>query len=371
MQRWISLLAVILVLQLALAAVLGTRRNPLAAATPSTPLLAATVKDADRVIIEAKPASGAAADSARVELVRQQGKWILPGYFNAPADGARLQLLLARLSGLKRGLPIATSPASLRRFKLVDDDFERRLQFDQGSKPLATLYVGSSPGLRKSDARTAQDHAVYAVDLATYELPTQSSDWFDGDLLRRDPASIVELDVTREPHDSFELLRQPAAAKDKSASQWSDPTLAAGKQLDVAHVDALVQAVAQLHAQGVLGTEMNPQWQQEHPQLTLTLKDAPGQTATWTLSKPSFGEDYVLKSSVYPWYLSIDAVNAKALLDDSAPAALLAGPAATHAAAAAPTAAAPATPAAAAPTSAAPATAAPAKSAPAGAGAAH
>ncbi len=327
MQRWIRVLTVLLVLQLLVAAGLAARKGRFGAVTPDAPLLPAAIATADHIVIEARPAVGAVADSARVELLKQQDHWILPGYFNAPASGPKVADLLHRLVAVKRGLPIATSPAALQRFKVVDQDFERRLQFDQGGKLLGTLYIGSSPGLRKSDARTAQDRAVYAVDLPAYEFPAKPGDWFDGDLLKREAASIAEIEVSHGEHAGFRLVRQVAAGN--SPAGWLDPALPPGEKVDPARADALANAVAQLHVDAILGTEALPAWQQDHPLLSLALKDGKGQSTAWTLSKPSSGDFYVLKSSAYPWYLSVSAFNAKPLLDASSRDALLA-PAGSH-----------------------------------------
>jgi len=177
-----TLLAVVLVLQLALALLLFLRRDPLAGSTSVTLLLPPdVVRNADHVVIEAKSAAQPATSgdavpggATRLELVKKNGAWVLPASFDAPAAGAKVSALLDRLSGLKRGLPIATSEAALKRFKLVDADFERRLVLSAGDKALATIYFGSSPGPRKSDARLSSDKAVYSVDLPTYELPTDN-----------------------------------------------------------------------------------------------------------------------------------------------------------------------------------------------------
>ncbi|HEY6451521.1 MAG TPA: DUF4340 domain-containing protein [Steroidobacteraceae bacterium] len=315
----------ILALQLVLAGVLATRRNPLAG-VPSDALLLlpSTLASADELLIEGQPGSGAASDSARVELSKKDGTWVLPGYFNAPADAGKVTELLSRLGTIKRGLPIATTEAALRRFKLVDSDFERRLVFRRGGRTLSTLYVGSSPGLRKSDARTAADRAVYVVDLPTYELPTQASEWLNGDVLRGEADKLVELDVANAAHDNIQL-RRPKAQESASASagagagadSWTDPALAAGKQVDTSHADALARDVAQMRVDGVLGTEAKPGWQQDHPALTLKLQNDTAHSVDWTLSKPQSGDYYVLKSSAHPWFFSVNSSVAKQMIDAS------------------------------------------------------
>jgi uncharacterized protein DUF4340 len=332
MRRAIVPLTTVLALQLLLALLLVMRHDPLAAKTGDTPLIVATaIKDADRLVIEGKPAAGAAVDSASVTFARKDGTWVLPTAFDAPADGARLNGLLDRLGALKRGLPIATSEAALRRFKVVDADFERKLVLSAGDKTLDTIYLGSSPGLRKSDARASTDRAVYAVDLPIYELPTDLAAWLSPDLLRADTDHLAALEVTN-GSDKTQLQKQTAAATSSGAQPapsatgagvWVDPALPATEHLDTARVEALAQDIQQLRAEAVLGTTGKPEWQQEHPAVTLKLQDDKAHAVDWTLSKPSSGDYYVLKSSAHPWYFSVSSTLGKQLVDGSARGALI------------------------------------------------
>jgi len=349
MRRGMTTLVVILVLQLALALLLFTRRDPLAGVTSDALLLPSdAVKSADRLVIESKPAEpkpaepkpaagGAGAEgvgaattpaSTRIELTKKNDVWVLPGSFDAPAEGSKVSALLDRLATLKRGLPIATSEAAQRRFKVVDSDFERRLVLSAGDKTLGTVYFGASPGLRKSDARTAADRAVYAVDLPTYELPTDAGAWLNADLLRGDTDKLAELDVANgtaalaaRAQKPLQLVRKKGA--DKQPDTWTDPALTGDQRLDSAHVETLVEQVGQLHVDAVLGTAAAPDWQQEHPLLTLTFKNEQAHSAEWTLSKPASGDYYILKSSSQPWFFSLSATLGKQLLEAAGRDALL------------------------------------------------
>jgi Domain of unknown function (DUF4340) len=383
MRRAIPVLSLILACQVALAALLSVRTDPLAASTPQTPLIKASIRNVDHLLIEGRAATaGAAAGSGtaaatgateRVELVKQDGKWMLPGYFNAPADKFKLNDVLDELADLKRGLPIATTSSALKRFKVTDDTFERRLTLSEGGKVLSTVYFGSSAGVRKTDARTAQEHAVYNVDLATYELPTQPSGWFDAGILEGDAKAFSQLQVTASGQPTLTLLRQKrppapataaktaanstAASKSVATSQsasadapvWVAPMLPPGSEVNGAHADALARDVADLRVDSILGMSPQPEWQQDRPLLTLVIHTdkRPGQADTWTLSAPranananaprpraahatgaagakaSAPEYYVLKDSAHPWYFKVSAETGKQLLDASQPATLL------------------------------------------------
>ena len=325
MRRGMTSLAVVLVLQLALALLLFMRRDPLAGVTSMTVLLAPdAVRNADHVVIESK--AGAA---TRLELAKKNGAWVLPGSFDAPAEGAKVSALLDRLAAIKRGLPIATSEAALKRFKVVDSDFERRVVLSAGDKALATVYFGSSPGLRKSDARVSPDKAVYSVDLPTYELPTDSGAWLSGELLRGDVAQLAEIDVANGsgaagPNGRLQLVHTHGT--DKQPGAWAAPALTGEQHLDSGHAELLLQQIEQLHVDAVLGTTAKPEWQQDHPVLTLTLKDEKARGVDWTLSRPQSGDFYVLKSSSQPWFFSVSAAPGKQLVDASAREALIPSP---------------------------------------------
>jgi hypothetical protein len=325
---------VLLTLQLGLALLLATRHDPLAGAKLDTPLVpASVVKGTDHLIIESKPAKpvgGTAAavadataathapdsvtlDTVRIDILKKDGKWVLPDQFDAPADPDRVSMLLDRLGTLKRGLPVATSEASLRRFKVVDSDFERRVELKAGGTLLDTLYLGTSPGLRKSDARTSADHTIYAVDLPAYDLPTDPGSWLNADLLRADAAGLTELDVGTSSTDKVRLVKQQGTGG--QSTTWTDPALSGNSHIDSAHADALAAQLSQMRPDRVLGTASRPEWQQDHPVLTLELKDQKAKTVSWTLSKPLNGDFYVLKSSAQPWFFSVSSAQAKAMID--------------------------------------------------------
>ncbi|MES1192632.1 MAG: DUF4340 domain-containing protein [Steroidobacter sp.] len=346
MQRWIPILAVILAVQLLLAGALTLRTDAVSASTPSSPLFTATLKDIDHVVIDGKFANDKSGkDNTSVDLVKQDGKWVLHNDFDAPANQGRVDELLGKLIDLKRGLPIATSKAALRRFKVSDDTYERRVTLSGNGKPLATLYFGDSPGVHKTDARSAKDGAVYAVDMPVYELPAKAQDWFDTGMLQHPTEQLAEVDIsgkdlanvtlthaaisTPDAKQGVTQTATPASTKASTSSRpetkpatqpvasWQVQNAGAGKKLDPAHVDELVRTINNLRVTDVLGKDAKPEWQMDHPLLQLTLKDEHGQARTWTLARSSAGDVKILKSSSHPWYFAISADTAKALLDNS------------------------------------------------------
>jgi len=334
MQRWIRILAAVFCVQLLLAGALALRKGATAGAPPDSPLLTAPIGTADRIVIAGQPASGASGASgtsdassaapaaARVELLKRNGAWVVHSAYDMPVAAAKIDRFMARLSSLRHGLAIAETENAQKRFKVSRGVFERRITLSRGGKTLAKVYVGESAGLRKSDARLAGERAIYAVDLAAYQLPTGASDWFNDDLLQVPVDLLSEIDVGGAQRENMKLTRTLAAGK--APGPWIASPLARGKQVDLAQVDALARAIGELRVDKVLGKQPDPDWQLDHPLLQLTVKSSDGKAATWTLAKPKSGDFDVLKSSAQPWYFSLGTAQAKPFLDAAAPGGLIA-----------------------------------------------
>ena len=79
-------------------------------------------------------------------------------------------------------------------------------------------------------------------------------------------------------------MKQKAAAGQPAS--WTDPALSGNAHIDTAHADALATQLAQIHPVKVLGIAPKAAWQQDHPVLTLGLKDEKAKTVEWTPPNP-------------------------------------------------------------------------------------
>ena len=333
MQRTITALGVALLLQVGLASALALQGDRLSAAPPDTPLVAADLKTADRLLIDgpAPAQAGPGAHPGPVELLRRSGRWQLPGSDDAPADDAKVQALLDKLAKARHGLAVATSDDALKRFEVADDRYERRLTASAGGHELATVYLGRSPALHQADARTAKDHAVYAVDLATYDLPDDAKQWLDDNLLAHDLGALARIEVAAAGKPGLLLTHgapAPAAGTAAAASAtpaappadapWQATGMVAGRHLDAAQAQALANGIQALKVDAVLGTRPPAGWRADAPDLRLVITDAAGHASTWILCKPAGSSTLVLKSSDHPWYLSLPSWSGQPLLSAAA-----------------------------------------------------
>ena len=126
-----------------------------------------------------------AGDDESVALVRKDGQWQLPDLHDLPVNSDKLDTLLTKLASLKGNWPVATSNSARERFEVAEDKFRKHLKLFTGEEntPTLELYLGTSPGFRKVHVRRADDDAIYAVELNSFDLPAEADTWLDKSLL--------------------------------------------------------------------------------------------------------------------------------------------------------------------------------------------
>jgi hypothetical protein len=284
--RLVIALGGLLVLQLLLALVLDLESVSLSPATSQGPLLSFKQADVTRIRIESP-------GKDPLVLEKTPKGWQIPALADFPAAAFRVTDLLTKLGKLEKRLPVATSEAGAKRFKVATDSYERRLTLEGAKGPLATLYLGDSPGFRRLFVRADGDKPVYEAELALFDASDKADDWSDKNALH-----LKEKDVQR-----IELSGIVLTRGDKGA--WKLDGLAAGEALNKQAVDDLVRKVADLNFLAVLGKQDKPEYKQQAPTLEYKVKLASDETLTYRISKPEKGEDYVLKASNGPYYFKV------------------------------------------------------------------
>jgi len=166
-------LVIVLVVQLALAVVL----------LASDRLFSQTGTDAEIFTINAVAVDTITIDDVNnsITVSLTDVGWELPG--DLPANEIKVKEIINKLDGLVPGLPVATSQASHGQLDVSKSKYQRRVQLKAGTKSVADLYIGSSPGFRKAHIRQADSDAVFVLPINAFELPTSENDWLDKDVL--------------------------------------------------------------------------------------------------------------------------------------------------------------------------------------------
>ena len=193
------------------------------------------------------------ANGNRVMVVRRDGQWMIEADA-LPAAASVVDRLLDALA-VPTGFPVARSENARERFEVAAGSFQRRITFvdrsdgsdagEAAAKDAATVYLGTSPGMRRVHARRGDSAAIMAISLNTFDVPATVDGWLDPNLL------------------SMNAIEQVAVAGGewkKEGNTWT--TTDDGAIENPAAPDALAAlegALANLRITGVLADKTRPQ----------------------------------------------------------------------------------------------------------------
>lgn len=272
-------LAGLLALQLLLA--LGQSLSTLStrAFVPQTPLLDFKPDQVTAIRIEGSDGS----DPVRIER-RDGGAWVIAGLGDFPAAGFKADQLLTTLAALKRPLPTATSAEARERFKVADTGFNRRLTLEGPSGTIGTLILGETPRFRRVFGRSADDSAVYELDLAIADVANRRIDWLDQGQLRVDQTKITAVSGT-----DWRL--------EKDDEGWRLAGAGANEPLDQDKARELVRTLANLSYRDVFAAADAPAEDPAGPVLELKIELNEGESRAYRIAKLTDSEDSLLKQA--------------------------------------------------------------------------
>ena len=284
MKMWMSILSVLLVAQLGLAAMLNLTGEDYGAFQADEKLLAIDYSAVDGVRIGDGEHS--------VVLKKWGGQWLLPEQGDFPADAGAIEQLLDSLATLEKGWPVATTHGAAQRFNVADDAFERKLELMAVDTVLAELYVGTSPGFRKVHVRPAGNDEVFSVAFNSWEANADADDWIDKDLLKLDRDAITRVEmpgiVLQRQGDGFEVV-----------------DLAEGETTDAQEVQSLLSSLSGLRIQSLLGSDARPSSPHDEAGFEINVAVQGGDDLTYRFNKSDADGYYVLKRSDLNHYVEV------------------------------------------------------------------
>ncbi|MDL1968515.1 MAG: DUF4340 domain-containing protein [Deltaproteobacteria bacterium] len=287
MKRWSILLGICLAVQMALAVGVNLARTDYTAFEPTETLLSADPKTVDDIRIQGS--------DEQVELKKQDGEWRISSQNNFQSDQDKVKAFLDKLLELKKGWPVATTSAAAKRFKVAEENFERKITLSREDKKIDTLYIGTSPGFRKVYARNKDEKPVYAVNFNDYEVGTKSGDWIDKWVLKH---QVSDISHVRLP--DFSMSRRDGKLAVEGIDENTEETV-------VEEAERLLRKIADLCIRStILGDETKSEYKQDNPDFSYTLALSAGESETYVFSKPKDANYYVLKPSHRAEYFKVD-----------------------------------------------------------------
>jgi len=246
--RLVNCLAILACLQLGIIALLywpESVSDPGAAATSDT-LLPVSRDKVGRIGVTD-------ANGNSVMVVGRDGQWMIEADA-LPAATSVVDRLLDTLAA-PAGFPVARSESARERFEVAAGVFQRRITFadrsdetdagEAAANDATTVYLGTSPGMRRVHARRGDSAAILTISLNTFDVPATVDGWLDPNLLSMD---------------AIEQVAVAGGEWNKQGNAWT--ATGEGAIENAAATDALMaleRALANLQITGILADEARPQ----------------------------------------------------------------------------------------------------------------
>ncbi len=292
MKKWIFLLCGVLVAQLVFAVIVYVSGEEYGAFEADEKLLVFDVAAVDRIQIED--------GSNSVVLIKQVEKWVLPEQDDFSADQHNVLQLLDNLAAMKRGWPVATTHSASRRFKVAEDEFERKLTLLANNETLGQLVIGNSPGLRKVHVRNADDDEVFAVAFNTWEAGANLDDWIDKNILAFSAEDLLQIEMS-------DIVLQ----REDGELRLAD--LAGEEEINRQEIQILVNSLSGLRVDTLLDEGDKPENLSDEADFAFKVTLDPDQTLTYHFFKLNEEPYYLLKRSDLDDYFKIAEFHVNAI----------------------------------------------------------
>lgn len=289
----VMVLGALLLLQLLAALILGLGGKDMEPAGTQGPLLAFDRDQVTGIRIHVP-------EDEDVLLAKTDEGWVIRALSDLPAAQSKVNDLLSKLGDLEKGLPVATSEPALKRFKVADHNFERKLTLEGGDSTLATLYLGDSPGFRRLFVRANGDDAVYEAQIGLFDAPDKPDAWSDRTLLYLNKDNVQGLTIG-------------GLTLERKDDGWRVADLAAGEEQDPDAVEDLIRMLTSIDFVGVLGADAESAIGQEVPPLEIEAVLKSGETIGYRIAKLARDNDYLLEASNRPQRFKLAAYAAEEL----------------------------------------------------------
>ncbi|WP_025898342.1 DUF4340 domain-containing protein [Sneathiella glossodoripedis] len=283
MVKYIKTLSLVLVAQLVLVGVLLIDNDPLSAKQTPQQLLSFSGESVDRLVIEAE--SG----EKIVELIKQDSDWKLPELGGFQADSEKVSSLIEDLEKLESSWIVARDENTAKRFKTLDDSFEKRATLYNGDQIVAKLTLGTSPGYKRVFGRVDGQNAVHDLTFNTYQLDEDPQDWADKDAL-----NIAAENVTEIRFEGFTLIRKDG--------KWLLDQIDEAAQVDLNETERLANRLLQPRYNEV-AKEVAEEF--ENSSQTFTIVKTDGSELTYHLKKVKGQDQHYLQVSNNDYYFKV------------------------------------------------------------------
>jgi hypothetical protein len=214
--------------------------------------------------------------SSKTILVQEDGVWMVTAPYEARADQALLQRLVATFRK-ETVADVRVDTGNLDEYGLDTTNGIVAEYWLDGEAPAASLTIGYDAPGGASFVRLSGDEAVYRMRVGgrhSYDIPPIA--WRNRVLLDYDYTQAQAFEIDQSGEELTRFVRGTSPGLDESGvpipGEWGlDP--AVSWQVDQYRVEAMVRAMGMLRAGGLLGSDFVGAFSQPKAKLTVTLDD--------------------------------------------------------------------------------------------------
>lgn len=295
-----TILGVILVLQLALAAfLLWPRSASIAAASLINNV---QLEEVNKVMISE--------GSKTIQLAKSGDKWVLPERGDFEVLAPSVTDLISKVLQINTSRLVASNAANFAQLKVADNDFNKKIDIATSGGQNVSLLIGTSPNTRATNVRTAGDNNVYITDkVAGADVRTDYATYVNTSYFNADADRISVLAFTN-------ITGTLEGSKDLSGT-WQLSGLQSGESFSNTTFASLATKFTNLSFTEPVGKDLKPEYGFDKPQATITITVRPAADVTDTTAAPEVttfivgakdesGGAYYVKSSKSDYYVKVN-----------------------------------------------------------------
>ncbi len=290
MTRYQQILAVVLVIQIALAVfIFWPQSSGQAANAPLLPDFAAA--DVISLTIED-------GDGNRIVLAKDGGQWILPEAGEYPADGEKILPALEKFEGVETNRLVTETEGSHKRLKVAPDDFNRRLAVTLQDGTQQEILIGNSAGAGATHIRAGDRPQVYLTGaVQPFDVDPRAATWIDPVYYTIPQTTTVALTLEN-ANGTFAFKR--------AGDTWTMQGLEDGEEFAENNLTTLLNQLTTLRMTQPAGQEEQPAYGLDEPQAVVTITTEDGQEHTLRIgAQDEDSQDYLVKSTDSEYYVWI------------------------------------------------------------------
>jgi hypothetical protein len=228
-----------------------------------------------------------------------------------PADDAKMQIFIRRLTELKSDRLVSRTRTSQRRLQVAEEQFLRRIELTGADGQPSVLFLGSSPSFKTIHVRAGSESEVYLAEgLTTWEANTQFSNWWENDYLDLEPEDLRAVTLTN-AHGSFRLIRT-------EENGWRFAEAAADEQISAAALEEFLYRIGYISLLDYLGREgavSEAAYGLNRPEARIILDNGDRETEVRIGPEQKESGQRVVKSSASPFYAKVASYSLQTILE--------------------------------------------------------